>query len=103
MTLQNFYEGLVRIDRDGRIQPCLAESWTIAPDGLNYTFRLRTGVTFHNGVALEAAHVKLTFERAKAPDSTNAQKWIFEPIASIAMPTTTSRLRTTLRTLYIPP
>ena len=86
VTLQNFYEGLVRIDRDGRIQPCLAESWSIAPDGLTYTFRLRSPVTFHNGVILDSSHVKFTFERAKAPDSTNAQKWIFDPIASIETP-----------------
>jgi peptide/nickel transport system substrate-binding protein len=86
VTLQNIYEGLVRIDREGRIQPCLAESWSISPDGLTYTFRLRSPVTFHNGTILEAAHVKATFERAKAPDSTNAQKWIFDPIASIATP-----------------
>ncbi len=86
VTLQNFYEGLVRIDREGRIQPALAASWSISPDGLTYTFRLRSPVTFHNGVILEASHVKFTFERAKAPDSTNAQKWIFDPIANIATP-----------------
>ncbi|MBL8837430.1 MAG: ABC transporter substrate-binding protein [Alphaproteobacteria bacterium] len=86
VTLGNIFEGLVRIDAQGRIQPGLAESWGITPDGLTYTFRLRAGVTFHNGVAFEAAHVKATFERAMAPDSTNAQKWIFQPIASIATP-----------------
>ena len=31
VTWQNIYQGLVRLDRDGKVQPQLAESWTIAP------------------------------------------------------------------------
>src|SRR5438046_1330635 len=50
VTWQNIYQGLVRLDRDGKIQPQLAESWTIAPDGLTYTFKLRTNAKFQNGV-----------------------------------------------------
>src|SRR3954447_18757988 len=47
VTWVNLYEGLVRIDRDGRVQPLLAKSWEIAPDGLTYTFHLQSGVKFH--------------------------------------------------------
>ena len=86
VTYANIYEGLLRIDRDGKLQPLLAESWTIAPDGLAYTFQLRRGVTFHDGTAFDSSDVKFTFERAMGPDSTNAQKWIFAPIARIDTP-----------------
>jgi ABC-type transport system substrate-binding protein len=40
--------------------PDLAESFTISDDGLTYTFKLRPGVTFHNGRELTAADVKYT-------------------------------------------
>ena len=86
VTYLNIFEGLVSIDRKGKLRPCLAESWTAAPDGLTYTFKLRSGVKFHDGLALDAAHVKFSFERAVAADSTNAQRWIFTPIAGIETP-----------------
>ncbi|HEY0522312.1 MAG TPA: ABC transporter substrate-binding protein [Stellaceae bacterium] len=86
VTWVNLYEGLVRLDRDGHVQPLLAKSWTISPDGLVYTFKLQQGVTFHDGEPFSSATVKFAFDRARAPDSTNAQKQIFEPIDSIETP-----------------
>lgn len=76
----NIMEGLTRIDRDGTVKPALAESWEISPDGLTYRFTLQDGVKFHDGTALEADDVVFSFERARAEDSTNAQKALFEPI-----------------------
>ncbi|MCG8361279.1 MAG: ABC transporter substrate-binding protein [Kiloniellales bacterium] len=76
----NIMEGLTRIDRDGTVKPALAESWEISPDGLTYRFTLQDGVKFHDGSALEADDVVFSFERARAEDSTNAQKALFEPI-----------------------
>jgi peptide/nickel transport system substrate-binding protein len=86
VTLYNVYEGLVRMDRRGALQPLLAERWTVSQDGLTYTFTLRQGVRFHNNVAFDASIVRFSFERAMAPDSTNPQKWIFDPIESLATP-----------------
>ncbi len=82
----NVFQGLVRIDRDGRIQPALAASWDIADDGLTYTFHLRDGVAFHDGTAFDSADVKFSLDRARADDSTNAQKGFFAPIAAVATP-----------------
>ena len=79
----NVFEGLTRIDRNGEVVPGLAESWTISDDGLTYTFKLREGVTFHDGSAFDAEDVKFSFDRARAEDSTNAQKGLFEPIDSV--------------------
>ena len=86
VTLQNIFEGLVKMDRTGKIVPCLAQSWEIAPDSVTHTFRLRTGVTFHDGTPFTAELVKFSFERAVAPGSTNAQQQLFRPIESIATP-----------------
>jgi peptide/nickel transport system substrate-binding protein len=45
----------------------LAESWTVSPDKLVYTFKLRPGVVFHDGTPLTAADVKASYERIVHP------------------------------------
>jgi ABC-type transport system substrate-binding protein len=49
------------------LTPSLAERWEISPDGLQYTFHLREGVRFHNGRAMTAEDVRLSFERMLDP------------------------------------
>ncbi len=61
-------ETLVRIDRDGNIQPLLAESWEVSEDGLTVTFYLRQGVKFHDGTPFNAEAVKFNIERMLDPD-----------------------------------
>ncbi|MGI9487448.1 MAG: ABC transporter substrate-binding protein [Geminicoccaceae bacterium] len=80
----NVFEGLTRIDRNGVVQPGLAESWDVSDDGLTYTFTLREAVAFHDGSTFGADDVVFSFERAMAEDSINAQKGLFEPIMSVA-------------------
>jgi peptide/nickel transport system substrate-binding protein len=83
----NILEGLTKVERDGKVVPLLAESWSIDPDGKVYTFKLRRGVTFHDGEAFDASDVKFSFERAKADGSTNkAKKAVFDNIARIDTP-----------------
>jgi peptide/nickel transport system substrate-binding protein len=67
--LVNVYDGLVRY-KDGtlEVEPSLAESWTIAEDGRTYTFKLREGVTFHDGSPFNAEAVKFTFDRLLKED-----------------------------------
>ncbi len=62
--LMNVYDGLVRY-KDGtlEVEPALAKSWTISDDGKTYTFKLREGVTFHDGTPFNAEAVKFNFER----------------------------------------
>jgi peptide/nickel transport system substrate-binding protein len=79
----NIFEGLTGIDRDGKVVPRLASSWTVSADGLQYTFKLRANAAFHDGAKLTAEDVKFTFDRAMSTDSKNIEKWIFEPIKSI--------------------
>ncbi|AWB22204.1 ABC transporter substrate-binding protein [Methylobacterium currus] len=83
---QNVFEGLTRVDRDGKVQPQLAKSWTVSPDGLTYTFALQTGVTFHNGEAFNAETAKFALDAIRAPGSVNPQKALYAVIADVKAP-----------------
>ena len=50
-------EGLVGYREDGSVGPLLAQSVDMSADGLTYTFKLRTGITFHNGETFSADNV----------------------------------------------
>ncbi|EKE44559.1 solute-binding component of ABC transporter [Oceaniovalibus guishaninsula JLT2003] len=86
VTWQNLFEGLVAIDRDGRIVPQLATDWTISEDRLTYTFNLRPDVTFHNGTPFDSGTAKFSIERIVADDSTNGQKALYTDIAAVEAP-----------------
>jgi len=79
----NVFEGLTRIGPSGEVLPALAETWTISEDGKSYTFRLRTGAKFHDGSAFDAEDVKFSLDRARAENSTNAQKQLFAQIDTV--------------------
>ena len=79
----NIFEGLTQINQNGEVIPCLAKSWKISQDGKLYIFELQKGVKFHNGQDFTAKDVIYTFERAKAPDSINDRKEIFQKIKNI--------------------
>jgi peptide/nickel transport system substrate-binding protein len=81
----NVFEGLTRFAPDGSVIPGLAASWEISEDGLTYTFALREGVTFHDGTTMDAEDVKFSLDRARAEDSTNAQKALFAAIDSVTV------------------
>lgn len=61
-------ETLTKLAPDGSIQPWLAERWSVSPDGLQYTFTLRQGVTFHDTQPLHAEAVKWNLDRLKDPE-----------------------------------
>jgi peptide/nickel transport system substrate-binding protein len=85
VVYSNIFEGLTRFMGDGSIVPGLAESWEISDDGLVYTFKLRDGVTFHDGTVMDAEDVKFSLDRARAEDSVNAQKALFSGITDVAV------------------
>src|SRR2546426_1001545 len=55
-------------DESTQVVPGLAESWAISKDGLKYTFKLRKGVSFHDGTPLNAEAVKFSIERQIIPE-----------------------------------
>lgn len=81
----NVFEGLTRFQGDGSVVPGLAESWDISEDGTVYTFHLHDGVMFHDGTSMDAEDVKFSLDRARAEDSTNAQKGLFAGITDVTV------------------
>nr|MCU0561998.1 ABC transporter substrate-binding protein [Desulfobacterales bacterium] len=64
MIGDNVFEALVAYkDESTALEPGLAESWTISPDGLTYTFKLRKGVKFHDGTPFNADAVVFSLGR----------------------------------------
>ncbi|HUD11043.1 MAG TPA: ABC transporter substrate-binding protein, partial [Candidatus Saccharimonadia bacterium] len=62
------FSGLTRYNSRGQIVPDLA-TWTISPDGLSYTFHIRHGVKWQDGVPFTAGDVAFTLTAIQNPDS----------------------------------
>jgi peptide/nickel transport system substrate-binding protein len=62
---QAYVETLTSIAKDGSVEPFLAETFEVSPDGKTYTFKLRQDVKFHNGDVLKSADAAANFERVK--------------------------------------
>ncbi len=90
----NLFEPLLRFQREKTlVEPALAESWEISEDKLTWTFKLREGVTFHDGTPLNAEAVKFNYDRQKDDDNPwrfkgKFEYWhlFFDSVASIEAP-----------------
>lgn len=60
MVTSKVMEPLLYLDTDLKLQPQLAQSWTVSPDGLTYTFKLRPNVKWHDGKPFTSADVRFT-------------------------------------------
>ncbi len=74
----NLYDTLVTMDKEGNIQPLLAESWEQLSE-TTYRFRLRKGVKFHNGDELTAQDVAFTFATLKETPGSQSNAAQFDP------------------------
>ena len=70
-VLFNLYEGLVKPDSSGELQPAIASDYSISEDATTYTFTLREGVKFHDGSMVTAEDVKYSIDRCA--DTTNGE------------------------------
>lgn len=80
---KSFYQGLFEFDKDLKIRPVLAESYTVSDDGLVYTFKLREGVKFHDGTDFNAEAVKVTLDRVMNPENKLARFGQFNRVAKV--------------------
>ena len=80
------YNGLVALDRDLNLVGDLAESWTMSPDCRRLTFRLRRGVTWHDGQPFTAADVIFTQQAMANPKTPSAYKEDFQAVERIEAP-----------------
>ena len=84
------YSTLLQIDpyRYPNVIGDVASEWTIAPDGLTYTFKLHPGIRFHDGSPLTAVDVKATYDKILAPPEgvRSIRKHHYSAIASVEAP-----------------
>jgi peptide/nickel transport system substrate-binding protein len=73
-VLYAIHDGLVRAYPGTKMGPALAESWQESEDGLTYEFKLRPGLTFHNGDPLTTGDVAFSFERYKGASATELKE-----------------------------
>ena len=85
-----FYSTLLRfnLSKFPEVEGDLAESWTVAPDLMTYTFKLHRDVKFHDGAALTSADVKATYDRLRNPPQgvVSTRKATFSDIGTIETP-----------------
>jgi peptide/nickel transport system substrate-binding protein len=84
------YETLVTATPEGSpvdLQPGLATSWTVSPDGLTYTFQLRPGVTFHGGRTMTSADVAYSINRLRDPQTASPFVTLFPKDMAVQTPT----------------
>src|SRR6187402_905149 len=93
-VLENVFDTLVEPGADLEMKPALAESWTVSPDQLAWTFRLRKGVTFHDGSPFTADDVVYSYRRIIDQKLANADK--FSAVTGVTAPDR-STVRITLR------
>ena len=82
MLLYALHDALVKSMPGKSMAPSLAESWSMAPDGLTYEFVLRKGVRFHNGEPVTAEDAKFSFERYRGISA----KALKDRVASVEIP-----------------
>jgi peptide/nickel transport system substrate-binding protein len=76
---------LVSPDLAGIPEADLATEWSANAEATEWTFKLREGVTFHDGSTLDAADVIYTFERILDPDGTSPARSALKMIESVSM------------------
>lgn len=75
ITQDMVYDGLVAYGENGVIEPKLAESWEISPDGKTYTFKLREGVKFSDGTPFNAENAVKNFDTIFAEENKADHSW----------------------------
>ncbi len=86
----NILEGLLKVDRKGKVVPALAKSYSISKDGKEYTFVLYPEIKFHDGKPCTSEDVKYSLERLLDPKTAAPFRMFYEGIEAIQVvdPTT---------------
>lgn len=84
MQIENMIvQELTYVGSSGTVQPLLATSWKVAPNGLSWTFNLRSGVKFSDGEPFNADAVKFSLDRLLNPSTYNADVNVLSVIKSV--------------------
>jgi len=98
---KSFYQGLYGFDKDLKMVPVLADSHTVSKDGLVYTFKLKSGIKFHDGTPFNAEAVKVNFDRVTNPDNKLKRYNLYKNIAKTEVVDATT-VRVTLKEPFSP-
>jgi len=82
-VLFNIFEGLVKPDENGNLNPAVASDVTVSEDGTVYTFTLRDGIKFHNGNPVTVDDVVYSIERCAGTDGETPLVSAFSNIAKV--------------------
>ena len=85
-AIDHLYNGLVELDDSLNVQPAIASSWQVSPDGLTYSFTLRKDVSFHEDPCFKnnekrvvtAQDVKYSFNRLLDKKVNSPGSWVFK-------------------------
>ena len=88
-AVNQLYNGLVQLDDQLKVKPCIAKSWNISNTGKTYTFSLRSDVFFHNNPEIEHANGRkviasdfvYSFNRLLQTETASPGSWIFQYVA----------------------
>lgn len=86
VAITQIHNGLYELNPDLELVPVLAESYEPSEDGLTYTFKLREGVTFHNGDPFTSADVKYTYDWIMNEENASTRIANFGLVESVEAP-----------------
>ncbi|SDS64685.1 peptide/nickel transport system substrate-binding protein [Formosa sp. Hel1_31_208] len=89
-AINQLFNGLVQMDENLSVKPCIAKDWTISEDALTYTFMLRTDVQFHKHALfgrdstrqVKASDFEYSFNRLLDKKVASPGRWILNKVAS---------------------
>ncbi len=79
----NIFEGLVKADENGNLNPAVASDYTISDDATVYSFTLRDGIKFHDGSAVTVEDIKYSIERNMGVDGSEPLIRAYSKIDSV--------------------
>ncbi len=82
-VLFNVFEGLVKPDKDGNLNPAVASEYTISDDSTVYSFTLRDGIKFHDGSAVTVEDIKYSLDRNRGTDGSEPLISSFSKISDV--------------------
>ncbi|MNS06517.1 Heme-binding protein A precursor [compost metagenome] len=101
IVTENLFDKLLHFQESSTaLEPGLATSWEVAPDGKSYTFHLRPGVKFHDDTPFDAEAVKINFDRQRQPlEGQQFEFWqsFFEPVVDAVTVVDPLTIRITLK------
>lgn len=90
VPISNIFDPLYIVNEQFELEPVLADSYEMSKDGITYTFRLKTGVTFHNGDPFTARDVVYTYNWIMDKENASTRQADFELVTSVEAPDDTT-------------